>query len=112
MTFVKGQSGNPKGRIPGSKNKISEKFITALTADFEQHGETVIERVRSEKPENYLKIVADLVPKDFNVNGNVGLTVTVRKFALDEHRSAERMASSSVSDEPVEVSGERGEAGG
>lgn len=67
MTFVKGQSGNPAGRPAGTKNKISEKFITALTADFEQHGETVIERVRSEKPEAYLKIVSDLVPKDFNI---------------------------------------------
>jgi hypothetical protein len=67
MTFVKGQSGNPTGRVPGSKNKISEKFISAITADFEQHGETVIEQVRIEKPENYLKIVADLVPKDYNI---------------------------------------------
>ena len=67
MPFVKGQSGNPAGKPLGSKHKISEKFISALTADFEQHGETVIERVRAEKPENYLKIVADLVPKDFNI---------------------------------------------
>ena len=67
MTFVKGQSGNPNGRPAGSKNKISEKFISAITADFEKHGETVIEQVRCEKPENYLKIVADLVPKDYNI---------------------------------------------
>ena len=67
MTFVKGQSGNPTGRVPGSKNKISEKFISAITADFEKHGELVIERVRNDKPENYLKIVADLVPKDYNI---------------------------------------------
>lgn len=51
----------------GSKHKISEKFITALTADFEQHGETVIAQVRADKPEQYLKIVADLVPKDVNL---------------------------------------------
>ena len=70
MTFVKGQSGNPAGRPPGSKNKISEKFVSALTEDFEQHGVSVIERVRTEKPENYLKIVADLVPKDFNIGGD------------------------------------------
>lgn len=70
MTFVKGQSGNPAGRPAGSKNRISEKFIQAITADFEQHGETVIEKVRTEKPENYLKIVADLVPKDFNLGSD------------------------------------------
>lgn len=65
--FQPGQSGNPAGRPAGSKNKISEKFIAAITADFETHGEAVIEKVRTEKPENYLKIVADLVPKDFNL---------------------------------------------
>jgi hypothetical protein len=103
MTFVKGQSGNPAGRAPGSKNKISEKFISALTADFEQHGETVIERVRAEKPEQYLKIVSDLVPKDFNIEGNLGLTVTIRKFTIDEYQSAERVASPQVPDESVEL---------
>jgi hypothetical protein len=67
MTFVKGQSGNPAGRVPGSKNKISEKFIEAITSDFEANGVGVIEKVRTDKPEAYLKIVADLVPKDFNL---------------------------------------------
>lgn len=105
MPFVKGQSGNPAGKPPGSKNKISEKFITALTADFEQHGETVIERVRNDKPENYLKIVADLVPKDFNVEGNIGLTVNIRRFAIDECGPSERVDASPVSNEPVDVSG-------
>jgi hypothetical protein len=70
MQFEKGKSGNPAGRPPGAKNKIADKFITALTADFEQHGETVIERVRAEKPDTYLKIVADLVPKDMIVGSD------------------------------------------
>lgn len=67
MPFKPGQSGNPAGRPLSSKHKISEKFITALTTDFEAHGEGVIEKVRSDKPDAYLKIVADLVPKDFNL---------------------------------------------
>lgn len=77
MTFVKGQSGNPAGKPPGAKNKISEKFISALTADFEQHGETVIAQVRTDKPEQYLKIVADLVPKDVNLGQNGPFRMTV-----------------------------------
>lgn len=67
MPFKPGQSGNPAGRPLGSKHKISEKFIETLTADFEAHGVGVIEKVRSERPDSYLKIVADLVPKDFNI---------------------------------------------
>lgn len=77
MPFVKGQSGNPAGKPPGAKNKISEKFISALTADFEQHGETVIAQVRADKPEAYLKIVADLVPKDMNVGQSGPWKMTV-----------------------------------
>lgn len=77
MQFEKGKSGNPAGRPPGTKNKISEKFITALTADFEQHGETVIAQVRADKPEAYLKIVADLVPKDVNLGQNGPWRMTV-----------------------------------
>lgn len=111
MPFVKGQSGNPAGKPLGSKHKISEKFISSLTADFEQHGETVIERVRAEKPETYLKIVADLVPKDFNIEGNVGLNITVRKFVIGGPDNSERMDPAPLSDAPVDVSTERGQAG-
>jgi len=67
MAFVKGQSGNPGGKPVGARNQLSAKFVSALTADFEQNGIAVIEQVRAEKPETYLKIVADLVPKDFNI---------------------------------------------
>jgi hypothetical protein len=66
--FKPGQSGNPAGRPRGSRSKISEAFIAALNEDFAQHGVAVIERVRTEKPAEYLKIVASLVPRDINLN--------------------------------------------
>jgi hypothetical protein len=70
MPFQPGQSGNPAGRPPGAKDKISRAFLEAISNDFETNGVTVIEKVRAEKPEAYLKIVADLVPKDMNVGQN------------------------------------------
>lgn len=62
-----GQSGNPAGRPKGSRNKLSENFITALSNDFEKNGVSVIEAVRAEKPAEYLKIIAAIVPKEINV---------------------------------------------
>jgi hypothetical protein len=59
--------GNP-GRPKGSRNKFGEAFIQALADDFERHGAEVIERVRIEKPEAYLKVIASLLPRDLNLN--------------------------------------------
>ena len=65
--FAKGQSGNPAGRPKGTRNKISTDFLNAITEDFELYGTEAIKAVRENKPEAYLKIVADLVPKDINL---------------------------------------------
>ena len=43
-------------------------ILQALAEDFENHGAEVIERVRIEKPETYLKVIASLLPKDLNLN--------------------------------------------
>lgn len=61
-------AGNRFGRPKGSKNKLSEDFIGALCKDFETHGEAVIETVRTEKPADYLKIIASIVPKELTIN--------------------------------------------
>ena len=45
-----------------------DAFIAALAEDFEKHGVEVIERVRIDKPEAYIKVIASLLPKDLNLN--------------------------------------------
>ena len=65
-----GQSGNPRGRPKGSRNKISEAFLADLYEDWEGNGVEVIRQVREERPADYLKVVASVLPKDLNVNVN------------------------------------------
>ena len=52
--FEAGASGNPTGRPKGSRNKLSESFLKALADDFDANGPGVIERVRKERPHDYL----------------------------------------------------------
>jgi hypothetical protein len=65
-----GQVLNPKGRAKGSRNKLGEEFLSALQADFAEHGSDTIVKVRQERPHEYLKVVAGILPKELNVNTN------------------------------------------
>lgn len=69
-TFIKGVSGNPAGKPKGARHQLTENFVKALNDDFMLYGVSAIETVRSEKPDQYLKVIASLVPKDVNLNVN------------------------------------------
>jgi len=62
-----GLSGNPAGRVRGSRNKLSEAVICALLRDFSKHGEKAIAKVRRDKPGVYLKVIAMLIPREHKV---------------------------------------------
>jgi hypothetical protein len=67
--FQKGQA-KIGGRAKGARNKISQAFLDALAADFEQHGEAAIKLMRLEKPAEYIKVVASILPKEFEITEN------------------------------------------
>lgn len=56
------QAGAPPKR---SRKTLVDDFAAALRADFRAHGAGVIAAVRAEKPDQYLKVVLTLLPKDF-----------------------------------------------
>jgi hypothetical protein len=67
--FKPGNPGGP-GRAVGSRNKLQHKFLCALQADFEEHGEAVIRICRIEEPIKYLQLVAGLMPKELLISDN------------------------------------------
>src|SRR4029077_15522710 len=70
--FKPGQSGNPKGRPKGARNRLGTQFLEALEADFNKFGPQAIALVREKKPEVYVKVVANLLPKEANINVEAG----------------------------------------
>ena len=62
-----GASGNPAGRLRGSRNRLSEAVTCALLRDFSKHGEKAIAKVRRTQPAAYLKCLVLLVPREHKV---------------------------------------------
>ncbi|WP_292422616.1 hypothetical protein [Mesorhizobium sp.] len=74
-----------------SKKTLGDDFAAALRADFRAHGAGVIAAVRAEKPDQYLKVVLTMLPKEFSqgLDGNqnslgqfsdIVFEVVVRRF--------------------------------
>ena len=66
-----GQSGNPKGRPKGSRDVITKAFIDDLTNDWREHGAEALEQARKERPAEYVRMVANLLPKEAKVQLNI-----------------------------------------
>ncbi len=72
--FLTGNTGG--GRPKGARNKLGEAFIEALYEDFEENGVAAIQAVRAEKPDQYLKVIASLLPREMTLNVNNDIEMT------------------------------------
>lgn len=59
--FLTGNNGG--GRPVGSRNKLTDTFLTAIADDFAANGVDAIARVREADPAIYLKLVSSLLPR-------------------------------------------------
>ncbi|WP_245262029.1 hypothetical protein [Mesorhizobium sp. WSM3626] len=50
-----------------AKKTLGDDFLAAVRADFRAHGAGVLAEVRTDKPDQYLKIVLSVLPKDIDV---------------------------------------------
>jgi hypothetical protein len=58
MSFNKG------GRPRGSRNRLTGDFMRALAEDFAEHGQGVIKVLRMERPAEYVRVIASLMPRE------------------------------------------------
>ena len=59
-----------RSRPRRAKKTLGDDFVEAVRADFRSHGAGVIAAVRADKPDQYLKIVLSVLPKDLHVDIN------------------------------------------
>jgi len=67
IPYKPGQSGNPKGRPKGSRNKLTEQFIRDLAQAWTTFGKSAIATVAWTHPVEFVRVVASLMPKDVEV---------------------------------------------
>ena len=94
--FQRGDGGNKGGgRRQGARNRISTALLTALAEDFEKFGEETVRITRVEKPVEYLRIAASLLPKEFEIThsqqlhelSDEELEQFIERLRLELHRS-------------------------
>ena len=64
IPYKPGQSGNPKGRPKGSRNKLSEDFFRDLSEAWRAFGKPALMTAAWTHPVEFVRIVAQLMPKD------------------------------------------------
>ena len=65
------------GRKPGARNKLGEAFLEDLRDSWLECGATALKRCAEEDPAAYCRIIANLLPRDVNLN----VAVDVSEFA-------------------------------
>jgi hypothetical protein len=64
IPWKRGESGNPKGRPKGSRNKLSEEFLADVHASWQVWGRPALMTAAITDPVNYVRMVASLMPRE------------------------------------------------
>jgi hypothetical protein len=83
--FQPGQSGNPAGRPKGSRNRLTEVFMSAVADDFTEHGAEVIAQVRRGDPVAYLRIVGSFVPPELVLKRETEPNVDIENLSFADY---------------------------
>ncbi len=105
MTFVKGQSGNPQGKIPGTKNKYT-RVKEAMVELFEEvHGKEKLKQMM-QTPDGFFNVMKHLVvpilPKEPLIDQST--TTVTQIIQYDNSTNTSTRVQRSSTSEPVRSS--------
>ena len=83
-----GQSGNPAGRPIGARSKLGEIFLQDLQTVWTKHGISALEAAAIEKPAEFVRVIASLLPRQLDVSAAV--VIDAPEF-LDRFRRAREL---------------------
>ena len=82
-----GVSGNPTGKLKGTRSRLSRAYVADLAKVYSKRGFKALDNLAQDDPEAFLRLVAALVPRDLKVavGGDNGFVAALQALSRSIH---------------------------